>query len=105
MCHFSKLTRSQKFLANPILLCASVRLCVLFTYIYKECCSIYPDNVDAFEIVFVPPGNAPGIPVTIANLFFRLSTNFLKNQKFSFLLEKIFMQVGLEGRLLTLPIS
>ena len=35
--------------------------------------SIYPDNVEAFEMVLVPPGKAPGIPVTIVQLLFYLN--------------------------------
>ena len=31
--------------------------------------SNYPDKVEAFEIVFVPPGKAPGIPLTIFQPF------------------------------------
>ena len=39
----------------------------------------YPDNVEAFDIVLVPPGKAPGIPVTIVQLLFLNSDQLLQS--------------------------
>ena len=48
--------------------------------------SNYPDKVEAFEIVFVPPGKAPGIPLTIFQPF---SESLSKTLRFDSLVETI----------------
>ena len=45
-------------------------MCWLVTKFESLLFNIYPDKVEAFEMVLVPPGKAPGIPVTIVQLLF-----------------------------------
>ena len=51
--------------------------------------SNYPDKVEAFEIVFVPPGKAPGIPLTIFQPF---SESLSKTLRFDSLVETMIMK-------------